>query len=161
MANDGSQKRIEGPIKFLINSILCDRQGNVSADNVKLATQLREHGDIAVDLILRELYLCKRSNALKQHIIPNACPAFHLIGVVCILADSRHANQTAQMLLWWETSRDRSIVSSILKTIEKIGDGTTIPILEKYLANLEMTIKPSQSVIAEVKRVIASCQERG
>jgi len=165
MVTDGFQGGLEGPIRFLIREVFRKKPNNKNgwAENVKLIKQLKEEGDIIVDLVLENLYFRKGKDILKICVGSSRnSPVFHLIYAACELAQPRHANQLAQMLLWWEIfKKDRSIQGSILEAMERIGDWTVVVVLREYSERLQSERYPSRSALDKVERVIITCQKRG
>lgn len=164
MATCGFQEALERPIKFLIKEIFRRKKEDSWAENTELITQLKEEGDIAVDLILEELFYRQERGILKQYVCSSRnSPVFHLIGVARELAQLRHAQQLCQMLLWDEIfEADRATNRSrLVETIGKIGDGTVVSSLRQYTEKLNLAEYPSQSSLAEAERAITSCQQRG
>lgn len=165
MVTDGFQWGLEGPIRLLIREVFRKKPNNKNGwtENVKLIKQLKEEGDIVVDLILEELFYRQEKGILKKDVCSSRnSPVFHLIGVACELAQSRHAQQFCQMLLWDEIfETDRGNRSRLVETIGKIGDGTVVSSLRQYIEKLNSAEYSSQSSLVEAGRAIIACQQRG
>ncbi len=98
---------------------------------------VRRHGSEAVvNSILNELFTRQKAGKLPKGEEEGTfgSPVFHLVNIVEEFAESQHAQQLAEMLLWDEIvfDPDRSVRGTILGTLERIGCPSIISILQEY-----------------------------
>jgi len=121
------------PVDPIIQRILMDKE-NTYETNLKLKNLICKYGSEAVDPIISRLTVRKLQGLLYEDFTSDGIPGILLIDAITKLAQVKHAQRLAQMLLWEEIvqTQIRTMRTSLLKALKRVGDASIIPILGKY-----------------------------